>query len=258
MVEARARGSQLDFANSLVETSLHPIFLFADSQLLFWREEGALFHETIRDSVEHGVSKAAYVGASNDDNPDYYSIFLSAMNGIGIRHCRMIPTVLSAGDAAFINEADIILLAGGDVEKGWNAFELNGLKGVIYKRYFEGAILIGVSAGAVQLGLYGWKEEGSSPTNLIQTFKLVPFIVGAHDEKRDWAALQKAVQMAGINVRGIAISHGGGAIFHADRSLEPIRRPIHEFIMREKEMEHNLLLPGTRQQTGIIEPPSVC
>jgi cyanophycinase len=241
-----------------METALQAIYLLADSQLLFWRDEGKLFIETIRTSIEHDSPKAAYVGASNDDNPEYYSIFESAMDSIGIRQCRMIHTALSAEDLAFINEADIILLAGGDVEKGWNAFELNGLKEVIFRRYFEGAILIGVSAGATQLGLYGWKEEEGAPANLIQTFKLVPFIVSAHDEKQDWVPLQKAVQMAGINVRGMAIPHGGGAILRVDQSFEPIRHPVHEFIMRENEMEHNLLLPGIPHPPDIIEAPNVC
>ena len=212
------------------EESLQAIYLLADSQLLFWRHDGKLFIENIRSAIPNDSSRAANVGASNGDNPDYYSLFVAAMDGIGIRHCRMIPTAPSTADLTFISEAEIILLAGGDVERGWNAFEQNGLKELIYRRYFEGAILIGISAGAVQLGLYGWKEEEDlSPTSLIPTLGLVPFIISAHDEKRDWAALKKAVQMAGSNVRGIGIPHGGGAIFHIDQSLEPVRFPIYEF-----------------------------
>jgi peptidase E len=228
---------------------LQAIYLLADSQLLFWRQDGKLFIDNIRSSIWHDSPKAAYVGASNGDNPDYYSLFVAAMIGIGIRQCRMIPSSLSTDDLTFINEADIILLAGGDVERGLNAFEQNGLKELIFRRYFEGATLIGISAGAVQLGLFGWKEEeGLSSMNLIQTLRLVPFIVSAHDEKRDWAPLKKAVQMAGVNVRGIGIPHGGGGIFRMDQSLEPIRFSIREFIMRENEIEDNVLLPGTPSQ----------
>jgi len=222
------------------------IYLLADSQLLFWQHDGKLFIENIRSAAPHDSPKAAYVGAANGDNPDYYSLFLAAMDGIGIRQCRMIPTSLSTDDLTFINEADIILLAGGDVERGWNAFEQNGLKELIVRRYFEGATLIGVSAGAVHLGLFGWKQdEGLSSMSLIQTLRLVPFIVSAHDEKRDWAQLKKAVQIAGVNVRGIGIPHGGGGIFRRDQSLEPVRFPIREFTMRENGIDENLLLPGT-------------
>jgi len=107
---------------------LQAIYLLADSQLLFWRQDGKLFIDNIRSSIGHDSPKAAYVGASNGDNPDYYSLFVAAMHGIGIRQCRMIPSSLSTDDLTFINEADIILLAGGEVERGWNAFERNGLK----------------------------------------------------------------------------------------------------------------------------------
>lgn len=225
------------------EDPLQAIYLLADSQLLFWQPDGKLFIERLLSTINHDSPKAAYVGASNGDNPDYYSLFVAAMDGIGISHCRMIPTEPSSDDLMFISEADVILLAGGDVERGWNAFEQNGLKELIHRRYFDGATLIGVSAGAVQLGLFGWTEDDEpSPTKLFQTFRLVPFIVSAHDEKRDWVSLRNAVQLAGVNVRGIGIPHGGGAILRMDQSLEPIRFSLNEFIMRENGIDHNVLV----------------
>jgi hypothetical protein len=50
-------------------------------------------------------------------------------------------------------------------------------------------------------------------------------------------------------VRGIGIPHGGGAIFRMDQSLEPIRFPIHEFTMRESEIERNVLVPKPQKGT---------
>src|SRR6185503_14734126 len=99
-------------------TALKPIFLFADSQLLFWRENGALLIERIVEATTRDQLKAAYVGASNGDQPDFYEIFVAAMEGIGVVDCRMIPSALSEADIAFLNDANIILLAGGDVEIG--------------------------------------------------------------------------------------------------------------------------------------------
>jgi hypothetical protein len=113
------------------------IFLFADSQLLFWREHGQLFMKRV---VTRERMKAAYVGASNGDNPDFYAIFVAAMEGVGIFDCRMIPSDISEADLAFLNDADIILLAGGDVELGWRTFLANGLNKHIVRRHSEGAI----------------------------------------------------------------------------------------------------------------------
>src|SRR5215212_404209 len=96
---------------------LKPIYLLADSQLLFWRNERGLFLNSLKASVENDSPTAAYIGASNGDDPDSYSIFQAAMESIGIVDCRMVGASISTEDAGSIAQADIILLAGGDVER---------------------------------------------------------------------------------------------------------------------------------------------
>ena len=206
---------------STAKLSMKSIFLFADSQLLFWRENGRLFIERV---VTREGMKPAYVGASNGDNPDFYEIFVAAMEGVGIGDCRMIPSVLSGADLTYINDADIILLAGGDVELGWRTFVTNGLNKHIARRYFEGATLIGISAGAVQLGLCGLASDGS----LIETFQLVPFIIGAHEESDDWKTTRDLLRLSPTNTKAIGLPTGGGAIYHEDQTLEPLRHPLVE------------------------------
>ena len=198
---------------------MRPIFLFADSQLLFWRDGGQLFIERV---VTRGQMKAAYIGASNGDNPDFYAIFVSAMEGAGVFDCRMIPSVISEADMAFLNDADIILLAGGDVEAGWRVFLNNGLSEHIVRRYSEGALLIGISAGAVQLGLGGLAADGS----LIGTFKLVPYIIGAHEESDNWKTTMALLRLSGAGKTAIGLPFGGGAIYHPDQTVEALRKPL--------------------------------
>ncbi|HEY7216186.1 MAG TPA: Type 1 glutamine amidotransferase-like domain-containing protein, partial [Thermoanaerobaculia bacterium] len=137
-------------------TSLKPIFLLADSQLLFWRdEEGRRFLDRARELIAAEAPekqpKAAYLGASNGDAPEFYELFLAAMAEIGVRDCRHVPARPAAGDLAFLEEAGLILLAGGDVRRGWTTFEETGVKDKLMERYYAGALLIGISAGAVQL-----------------------------------------------------------------------------------------------------------
>lgn len=205
-----------------------PIYLFADSQLLFWREGGALLLDSIRRLAAHDSPKAAYVGASNGDAPEYYSIFEAAMAGAGVHRRRMISRAFRAEDRLFLGEADIILLAGGDVEEGWSVFVETGMREAIIRRYFEGAVLIGISAGAAQLGLC-WPTEGkTSPARLLDTFKLVPFVIDAHDEGRQWERLRGALQLLGNAARGIGIPAGGGMIYYSGEHIEAIRHPLHE------------------------------
>src|ERR1044072_6548513 len=131
----------------------------------------------------------------------------------------MIPSALSDADLAFLNVADIILLAGGDVELGWRTFVSNGLNNHIVRRYFEGATLIGVSAGAVQLGLCGLAADGS----LFETLKLVPFIIGAHEESDNWKTTRDLLRISANNTRGIGSAAGGRVIYQPDQTLEPLR-----------------------------------
>jgi cyanophycinase len=223
--------------------TLQPIYLFADSQLLFWKNKGTLFLDSINELVMHSSPRAAYIGASNGDAPEFYSIFEAAMEGIGIHDCEMILSSFPAEDESFLNEADIILLAGGDVETGWSVFTERGIKELVMRRYYEGAILIGISAGAVQLGQYGLREGGQSFDGLIETFKLVPFIIGAHDERREWESLKSTVRLLNGAAKGIGIPTGGGLVYYPDQSIEAIRHPLSAFSIEEGEMRDALLLP---------------
>lgn len=215
--------------------TLKPIYLFADSQLLFWRENGALFLQSVRDLIENQDPKAAYLGASNSDNPEFYSIFEAAMKSVGINDCRMISSAFSVEEALFVQDADLILLAGGEVERGWEVFDKNGLREAIVRRYYEGALLIGISAGAVQLGSLGWPSTGLSPNNLFDVFAFIPFIISAHDEMGGWEELKSAVQLGNGRFRGIGLPTGGGAIYHKDRSIEPIRHLLYEFSVQDEK-----------------------
>jgi peptidase E len=226
-----------------------PICLFADSSLLFWQAAG-FFLGASSNSSEPAPAKAAYIGASNGDKPEFYSIFTAAMEGLGVHNYRMIRSSFSKEDVAFIDEADIILLAGGDVERGWNVFSKNGLPDILIRRYKEGTTLIGVSAGAVQLGSFGMRVGALSAENLIPMLGLVPFIVGVHEEREEWARLKQTIRLATPKAKGIGIPHGAGMILHIDGSIEPIKSPLYEFSTRGEEIVSKLLTDRKRTICG--------
>lgn len=228
----------------MADRAVQPIYLFADSQLLFWRNDDGAFIERIWDRAACPSPLAVYIGASNGDAPEFYAMFEAAMDGIGVRNCHPIRAGFPAEDAALLAEADIILLAGGDVEAGWAIIEKTKMAEQLRLRYLAGATLIGISAGAVQLGLYATIELGDSAHRLVDTLKLVPFIVGAHDDDREWPSLTAVVQMLEGSARGLGVPKGGGVIFHPDQSLEIIRRPASEFSMAAGKLVQSLLLPA--------------
>ena len=222
---------------------IKPLYLLADSQLFFWKGDGGSLAERVRADLDTGNPKAAYIGASNGDQPEFYHLFVAAMEVMGISNCRMVPSQPSREDILFIEDADLILLAGGEVERGWQVFEQNGLKDLVPRRRFDGAILIGVSAGAVQFGL-GVLSNSAQPKQ-IPMFRFAPFYVGAHDEKNDWWDLRALVKLSQSDARAIGIAAGGGAIYSPDGTLEPIRKPVDRaFKARHQNQRKSTGAPG--------------
>lgn len=217
------------------------MYLLADSQILFWRDGSQLFIEKIRQQMDSPAPSAAYIGASNGDNPEFFQLFQVAMEAIGLNSCRMIPSSPSEEDLKFLTAADLVLLAGGDVQRGWNIFQERGIKDLIVQKRYDGTVLVGISAGAVQLGLGTLLE--SATMKKLSLFQFAPFYVGAHDEGNEWWDLRALVNLAGDGARGIGIPAGGGLIFSPDGSLEPIRKALTEFQKQDDKMTENLLLP---------------
>jgi peptidase E len=219
---------------------IKPLYLLADSQLLFWRGEGGL-PQRIGQDLSSGA-KAAYIGASNQDQPEFYDLFVAAMEIMGVGDCRMIPARPIDEDKAFLEQAELLLLAGGSVELGWQVFGDNGLKDLIPKKRYDGCTLIGVSAGAVQMGL-GTLTEASQPKKL-ELFRFAPFYVAAHAEKNEWWDLRALVNLSQSGTRGVGIPAGGAAVYWPDGTLEPIHRSLTELMKEGDRVIERVLVPA--------------
>ncbi len=224
-----------------------PIFLLGDSQLLFWKDKKGLFLNKVENYLDKNKkiknTKAAYIGASNGDDPAYFDIFIAAMEQIGIKNCRMVSSKPDTSDFDFLDLADLVLLAGGNVKKGWDIFVRNEFDKKIITKYYDGSILIGVSAGAVQIGLNGWDGHGNTKENIMDTCKIIPYIIDAHNEQNEWKCLKKAVEYTGEYSKGFGIPSGGGAIFYPDWSIEAIRHSLIEFFADKDKIRKSLILP---------------
>jgi len=246
--------------DAIAGRDLKPIYCLADSQLLFWREPstGASWLETVAQGLPREGARAAYLGASNGDNPDFYSIFAAAMDSIGITDHRMILSTFPEEDRQFLDSSDLILLAGGDPLRGWRVFEQSGMREVITRRYFAGATLVGISAGAVQLG-WAIGPDDRPPSAIDSdavhlTFRLVPAILEAHGEADDWQMLRRLLDVSSLNVRGLGLPSGGGLAYHPDGAVEPIRRPLQEMVIEDGTLRQSLLFPGEGVTNGAETP----
>src|SRR5579864_1080532 len=229
---------------------IKPLYLLADSQLLFVKSGGDSLAERLRAELDSSKPSAAYIGASNGDQPEFYELFLAAMQTMEISDCRLVPSQPSREDTLFLENADLVLLSGGDVERGWQMFEQNGLKELLPKKRFDGAVLVGISAGAVQLGL-GCLSTSAQPKQ-IDMFRFAPFYVGGHDEGNDWFDLRALVNLAQSDARAIGLPVGGGAVYYSDGTLEPLRKPLIEIAKQDSKISENIVAPlsQSRQPQG--------
>ena len=249
-------GQEVPFGIEYAQTdrSVKPVYLFADSQMLFWKPEGTPFLRSVTARLTKNAPLAVYIGASNGDDPAYFSIFDAAMEEAGVSERRMVRADPGPDELDDLDRADLILLAGGDVERGWRTFEANGLKQILVRRYYEGALMMGISAGAVQLGLGGWPTANVDSGTMIDTLRILPHVVGAHEEAEDWKGLKAAVLRMGGHVRGYGMPFGGGFIYHPDHSIQPLRRPLVEIRMRGSDLRQGVLLPGEMGEADPSDP----
>jgi len=224
-----------------------PVLLLADSQLLFWKKDNLNFLQHFLADLKKG--KAAYIGAANNDRPEFYQIFTSAFSIFEGLECRHVKKEFTAEDQRFLNEANLILLAGGDVYRGWQIMKETGMGQAIVSRYYQGAYLIGVSAGAVHCGLASLTEQG----DLLELLKCLPFMVDVHQEQESWERLKKTIEIfRNPYVFALGIPLGCGVIYRPDYSLEVLNRPAFLFEMKEETIQGQMLLPeklNTEKQT---------
>jgi len=223
-----------------------PLYLLADSQLLFCNLEGNRFISSLRESLDINkatLTKAAYIGASNGDQPEFFDLFVAAMEHIDTHESKMIRANFPDEDKAFLQSADLILLAGGEVEQGWDVIKRTGMDEIISERYYAGATVVGISAGAIQLGMGASSSDGS---RFIDTLRLVPYYIGVHEEKDNWARLKQTVMQKEQYNKGFGIPSGAGMIYCPDLTIEPVRYPLNEISKTNSEVVkivNNILLP---------------
>ncbi len=225
-----------------------PVLLLADSQLLF-SQRAEVF--TLRNYLRGlKAAKAAYIGAANDDRPEYYQLFTAALAPWPKMECRHIKKSFTAEDQKFLNEAQVILLAGGDVLLGWQTLAQTGMAEVIIKRYYDGAYIIGVSAGAIHLGIAFADEQNQ----LHFLTRCLPLVIDVHQQNENWARLIQTLRLLNNPyVNGVGIPLGAGLIYHTDHSLEALGKAVWLFSYQQETIKRQLILPASLKTENEVE-----
>lgn len=218
-----------------------PLLLLADSRPLYRPSRGVPVLERVRARIPKRSLKAAYLGASNGDEPAFFEIFRGAMEKVPGCASRMIHAEHDEDEAAWLAESDLIFLAGGDPVLGWRAMERTGRLELLRSRHEAGALLIGLSAGAMQLGVAIHTPEGTLPT-----LGLAPYLVHVHDEARRWRDLIRAVRAHSPPMDGLGIPSGGATLCHPDGTLEVWCERAKRIACVDGALTEDELAPGAR------------
>ena len=225
-----------------MQNNLRTVYLLADSQLLFSSSNGSqLLYPALKYYANYDI-RAAYIGVSNGDNPTFYELFLGAMQLLGISNCMQITTAFPQEQQEFLQNSQIVVLSGGDVFAGFEIMYSNGITDTLIKNYYNGSTIVGISAGAVQMGLIAHEKEFSGA--LLQ---IVPLVISVHEEQDDWKQLKETVQSSETYTGGIGIPLGGAVLYYPDQSLEAIGKPALEIKKINNQLKQNILLP---KETG--------
>lgn len=226
-----------------------PVYLLADSMPLFNKDSnGEFFLADITKNISSAKPKAAYIGASNGDNPEFYNLFVEAMKNIGVEDCKMIISSFGQTDKDYLSNADIILLAGGDVKSGWEIINSSGMKDIITRRYNEGATLVGISAGARHLSWQSLGKDDDEIEHLFDTLKIAPFIVVTGDDSNE---LKTVIELSETMKKGFIIPFGGMLVYYPDQTVLASRKAVDEMIFSEGSLKESIVLPGDDQSKNI-------
>lgn len=108
-----------------------------------------------------------------------------------------------------IGEADIIYAGGGNLEFLMNTWKRTGADKALKKAYERGAVLCGVSSGAMCWFKEGYDDCGENSSFMfVDCLDLIPFTSTPHYQSEYWQTFKEAIKGRGLS--GIAMDNGAG------------------------------------------------
>jgi hypothetical protein len=139
----------------------------------------------------------AWVGAANGDQRAWYERVAKVLReryGAEVEMARTVGEHDTGETRQLIEAAQVIYIGGGDVSLLAERVRALGVDEQIRRRHAEGALVVGVSAGAIGLTRY-WVQfpednfELEHPTRFA-CIGALPLAVDCHDEESDWEELR--------------------------------------------------------------------
>ena len=176
----------------------------------------------------------AYIGAAHGDSPTFYLFIKHLLVTAGAGKVELVPLVKKKSNMekaqSIIQSADCIFVSGGDVSEGMRVLNEKSVVSLIKKRYNEGALIIGVSAGSIMLAKQwiNWPDENDEASaELFPCMNIAPVLCDTHGEEDKWDELHSLLRLTADDQIGYGIPSGGAMRISSDGTVEAISMPLY-------------------------------
>ena len=239
-----------------------PLVAMADSGPFFDAKDSPLPGLLARLARPPAQLRVAYLGTANGDNEDFFSLAEAAMQRLGLVTVVFVRTLGSGPpDLERLRAADVVVLSGGDPAAAMAVWEPAGIAHVLRQRAGQvprTCLMIGVSAGAMQMARWVWAEDDSTTTGTGAP-QLVPGLgiatglpaMGMHEEKESWRESKAVVERVGVVV---GVPFGGMALLQRDGKMHALRKPL--TVLTDPSGQGTAVLPGQcwEPKQPLLEP----
>jgi len=219
-------------------SNILPIYLLAGGPGAKRQSPDPILQMALR---ELGKTKpsVAYIGAAHGDSLTFYLFIKRLIVAAGAGKVELVPLVKKKSNIeeaqSIIQTADCIFVSGGDVSEGMRVLTERSVVPLIKKRYNEGALIIGVSAGSIMLAKQwiDWPDENNEASaELFPCMNIAPVLCDTHGETDEWNELHSLLRLIDGDQIGYGIPSGGAMRISIDGAVEAIRMPLYRIELR--------------------------
>jgi len=216
-----------------------PIYLLAGGPGSKQQSPDPILQMALRE-LDKTKPSVAYIGAAHGDSMMFYSFIKRLIVAAGAGKVELVPLVKKKSNMeeaqTILESSDCIFVSGGDVSEGMRVLTERSVIPLIKKRYNEGALIIGVSAGSIMLAKQwiNWPDENDEASaELFPCMNIAPVLCDTHGEADEWNELQSLLRLTEGDQIGYGIPSGGAMRISKDGLVEAIILPLYRIERQE-------------------------
>jgi cyanophycinase-like exopeptidase len=184
--------------------------------------------------------RIGYLGSASRDNRDFFKMISVWLKNAGAGDVLLAPTVGAKVDMGktleILENADAVLVSGGDVEEGMRVLGERNLTPFLRARYDHGTVFVGLSAGSIMLSRQWvrWRDPNDDTTvEVFACMGLAPVLCDTHGEAENWEELLALLRLAPPGAIGYGIPSGAGLGVTPKSRLFAMGEPVQRFALRD-------------------------